>query len=666
MRQDGNLKDSSQVKWGLSRFGALFERNGLSLDFAVRQKSGAEEGYGVQRLGMHLTISASHPKGALYALVDIAERLETGAPLPPDWSDAPRLKFRGYALGLQKPKAHYSGHKAYDWPVVPEHFPWFFDKAHMEKLLDRLALQRCNWLCFWAGHPFSYFVTLEAYPEMQEISAEQLAMNAGQLRWILAEGEKRGIAITFQFYNIHMPPPLAKARGWEVLKGEATPELCTYTRKVIETFVAQFPTVGLVVCMGELLREEDQGRWLEEVILQGVSEGAQASGSLFPPVILRGHQFAIENHFDQAKMLYPNLWTMYKHNDEMLMSHKTCDRNCELAERYSSHIVNVHLCSNLEPFTWSGARFIQKTAKEVVKQGGTGLHIYPLRYWDWPDSSHVHPLGDQLDEHFIWWSAWGRYAWNPQRGEQEENRFWIKALQGHYRISEVEAEALLTVFNESADFLPCLARLFMISSGNRQSTVLGQFLVPLAFSRTFYTGGGYSMSQLWGYPLLGEQFWSPTPVMHLNHCSRTATALIALLDALKDPPEIVNLIRQELVILQLLLDHFGNKAKACACYFQSLADMPGSSEQRGLRYLRKSVDGYRKIVEKTEGFFVDAGSIKHYRSIPLPVEMGFEHWRDCLPQFEEELMVAETGGIKALLKHYSERVSKFSGNRQSD
>ena len=198
MTDDGQLINSPQVLWGVKQYETLYKDAGLTIDYVFDQKLENDEGYRIQRIGKHLTISALTPKGALYGLVDLAEKIRHQIELPEDWSDKPALKLRGYALGLQKPKEHYSGHKAYDWPVTPEHFSWFYDKEHMEKLLNLLAEQRCNFLCFWSGHPFSYFVTLDRYPEMQELTEEEMKRNREQLLWICREGEKRGISIFFK------------------------------------------------------------------------------------------------------------------------------------------------------------------------------------------------------------------------------------------------------------------------------------------------------------------------------------------------------------------------------------------------------------------------------------------------------------------------------------
>ena len=416
--------------------------------------------------------------------------------------------------------------------------------------------------------------------------------------------------------------------------------------------------IGFMVCMGELLREEDQSKWLNEVILQGILQSCEEDGRTLPPVVLRGHQFAIEEHYERAKELYPNLWTMNKHNGEALISYRTDERNRRLSEQFSSHITNIHLCSNLEPFTWGGVEFIRNTVAEIVRQGCVGVHVYPLRYWDWPNSSHVNALGDQLDEHCIWWRAWGRYSWNFNREKSEEKSYWTFVLKKQYGLDDLQSELLYRIFDETSEILPRLSQYFLLSSGNRQSLVLGQYLVTMAFNRTFYLDVGYSMSQLCGYEVIGERFWSPTLIDYIKNYITICLDLLKEIDSLKHLPEIFTLMRKEINVLYLLLSFFKYKAIACALYFQSLYGVPKVTERDAFRHLEKSVKKYRELSEETKLLFVDAGSVKHHRRIPFSAKMGFEHWKDCLLKFEEELLIAEVGGIKGLLRHYQSSVNK--------
>ncbi|MBQ9648019.1 MAG: hypothetical protein IJV43_06635, partial [Oscillospiraceae bacterium] len=59
-----------------------------------------------------------------------------------------------------------------------------------------------------------------------------------------------------------------------------------------------------------------------------------------------------------------------------------------------------------------------------------GLHLYPqASYWDWPYTADKLPNGErlkQLDRDWMWYRAWGRYAWNDERGD--DRSYWVREL----------------------------------------------------------------------------------------------------------------------------------------------------------------------------------------------------------------------------------------------
>jgi hypothetical protein len=656
-----DFASAPQVKWGLQILNnALkeFEKQSfaeIKFSFSETELPNRfnEQGYQVEIENNQLHVGASNPNGILYALLDIAERIQNAEELPSQWQEAPCLKYRGYTLGLQKQTSHYPDHKYYDWPITPENFPWFYDKAHLGHLLDTLALQRCNLFVLWSAHPFASLLKLNEYPEMLEVDENILLENQNQFNWLSAEAEKRGIQLFLHFYNIHMPDPLAKAKGWNPLSGVPNEEISNYTKRVLSAFVRSYPEIGLITCLGEVLKKSEQQRWLEEVIIPGILDGIQENRG-YPPLVIREHAFDLFKYLKGSKDVYPKLMTMMKHNSENLISHRPAPENIELSAISNCHWINVHLCSNLEPFSWGSPRFIQETVDQMVRQNASGVLVFPLRFWDWPNTSHVNPAGDQLYEHFIWWNAWGRYAWNTCRDELEEEMYWQKALCQHYNIPGEAAKALLSTLQGTGDVLPEIASQFMVSSGNRQNLNLGQFIVPLAFTRLQYKGGsGYSMSQLSGFPLIGERLWSFSPVERMQIQSKKSREMLKILKPLVHTSEFLKLIYAEIEVLILLTEYYEAKAKACAAYFQILYGMRGVHEAEAFELLEKSLNLYVKLTEKTQPLFKDAGSLHVYRTIPLPAEKGYLHWKDCLAVFEDELNTAQIGGIYALLKSYT-------------
>lgn len=655
--KSSDFYSSPQVQWGVGILKDAICHFKVDPPFSKfnfqKAPTHSDQGYQASIHCETLTIAAETPQGVLYALMDLRDKIEDKQEIPQNWQDAPVMKYRGYCLGLQKQIGFYQGHKYYDWPISKVHFPWFYDKVHVLQILDLLAKQRCNLLALWSGHPFASLITLDEYPEMLEVTQNELIENQHQLDWLLKEAEKRAIQIFLHFYNIHMPAPLARSRGWDPMSGIAHEEICDYTRKLLNKFTTRFPSLGFIVCMGEVIQKNEQKKWLEKVIIPGILDAHRHDLSRLPSIILREHHFDLLCHFAAMKALYPNLLTMMKHNSENLISTRPAPENFEIVKISPAHLINVHLSSNLEPFSWGSPQFIRDAAEQMARQGASGVHVFPLRFWDWPNSSHVTPSGDQLFEHFVWWNAWGRYSWNPYRKNEEEEIYWQKALGKQYQIPKDAEKPFLEALQTTGTVIPEITSQFVISSGNRQNINLGQFLVPLAFSRVQYKGGsGYSMSQLCGFPLIDERMWSLSPVERLQIQSRKCDAALETLKNVKHAAPFLELLFSEIETLKLLTEYYITKAKATALYFQCLYRVKGSSEEEAYVYLEKSLALYRQMAALTTSLFRDAGSLHLHRTLPLPADEGYLHWKDCLPLFEKEAVAASLGGITAMLKDY--------------
>ncbi len=113
------------------------------------------------------------------------------------------------------------------------------------------------------------------------------------------------------------------------------------------------------------------------------------------------------------------------------------DRFKMLVESSNVAIANVHLLSNLEPFRWGDPDFIRQTETNFQRIGIEGLHLYPLRYWDWPYAGdNTQPPLEQTDRDWIWFAAWGRYAWNPNRDPEKEHAYWAARFAERYGTAE--------------------------------------------------------------------------------------------------------------------------------------------------------------------------------------------------------------------------------------
>jgi hypothetical protein len=435
-----------------------------------------------------LVLISRDDSGTLYGCLELAKRIRAEGKLPltsiADFHDAPAMTLRGTCIGLQKTYI-LPGRHVYEYPITPELFPWFYDKKMWTEYLDFLADNRMNTLYLWSGHPFASLVRLKDYPYAVEVPDDVFAKNQEMYRWLATECDKRGIWLVQMFYNILVSKPFAETNHISTQLSAPTPLTEDYTRKSIAEFVKEFPNVGLLVCLGEALRgTTNQLEWCTNVILPGVLDGMKKAGlKEEPPIVIRTHAMDPYAIMPPAYQVYSNLFTMTKYNGESLTTWEPRGKDAatHLAmSKLGPHIVNVHILSNLEPFRYGDVEFIKKSVQASRDRlGASGIHLYPLSYWNWPYSpDKTNPLLLQWNRDWIWFEAWARYSWNPDIPEKQDHTYWISRLAEFYGNTNA-AEKILDAYNFSGEVAPRLIRRFGITEGNRQTLSLGMMLDQL-------------------------------------------------------------------------------------------------------------------------------------------------------------------------------------------
>ena len=449
-----------------------------------------------------IVVSGNDATGVIYGCVELADRIRQKGSLDIEpTTETPGMVMRGTCIGLQK-TVYLPGHAVYEYPYTPENFPWFYDKEEWVKYLDMLVENKMNSLYLWNGHPFASLVKLKDYPFALEVDEETFKKNEEIFSFLTHEADKRGIWVIQMFYNIILSKPFADHYGLKTQDRHRpiTPLISDYTRKSIAAFIENYPNVGLLVCLGEAMATiEDDVTWMKETIIPGIKDGLAASGRTdIPPVVLRSHDTDGPLVLKESLPLYPNIYTMSKYTGESLTTYEPGgpwgETHRQLAEAAPVHIDNVHILANLEPWRWSSPAFIEKTVQAMHRvHHSKGLHLYPqASYWDWPYTADKLPNGErlkQLDRDWMWYKAWGRYAWNDQRGE--DNEYWLKILMDFYGIKDrYTGQLVLDAFNESGEIAPKLLRRFGITEGNRQTLLLGMTMGQLVnpYKYTIYPG----------------------------------------------------------------------------------------------------------------------------------------------------------------------------------
>lgn len=628
---------------------------------APETKGLAPEGFAIRVRSDGWWIEAGDESGLLYGCLALADQLRRYGRGPmTDQLERPAMKLRGVCVGLQKPTI-LPGRQVYEYPWTPELFPWFYDRALWLEYLDDLVRHRYNTLYLWNGHPFGSIVRVPEYPEGVEVPEAVLVRNREMMQWLARECDRRGIWLVVKFYNILLPKPLAERHGLSTQLDRSHPVAADYTRRAIAAFIRDYPHVGLLVCLGEALQgAEHQLDWATNVILPGVMEGARAAGlQMLPPLILRTHATDADRVMPPCFALYTNLYTMTKFNGESLTTDRVRGRLKELHQRMAAlgpHVVNVHLLANLEPFRYFAPQFIRRCVQGACEDlGASGLHLYPLCYWNWPEApDQVDPPLRQWERDWGWFEAWGRYAWNPYLSPEEERTYWRERLREFFGCDALTADRILEAGDEAGLVAPILLRRFGITEGNRQTWSLGMTLEQLVYPERFQpvrdlweclAPPGPRLSEYVERTMAGETCTGETPATAraeaLARARRAAELVKELGSSVGRNAEEFRRWQNDHRCLEALARFYEAKSRAAEEILRYRRDRQPERLERAMQALNASVTAFEDLTRWAGPAYRFANSLQTaHRRIPWPgVERGVvtnHHWSHLLPRYRAE------------------------------
>lgn len=623
--------------------------------------SGKAEGYQISRNHQKISIIGNDPSGVIYGCVELAERIRQGK--DPIVDESPQMVMRGTCIGLQK-TVYLPGHAVYEYPYTPENFPWFYDKEEWIRYLDMMVENKMNSLYLWNGHPFASLVKLKDYPFALEVDEETFKKNEEIFSFLTHEADRRGIWVIQMFYNIILSKPFADHYGLKTQDRHRpiTPLIADYTRKSIAAFIEKYPNVGLLVCLGEAMATiDDDVTWMKETIIPGIKDGLKASGRTdIPPVVLRSHDTDGPLVLKESLPLYPNIYTMSKYTGESLTTYEPGgpwgETHRQLAAAAPVHIDNVHILANLEPWRWSSPAFIQKTVQAMHRvHHSKGLHLYPqASYWDWPYTADKLSNGErlkQLDRDWMWYQAWGRYAWNDQRGADKS--YWKKELADYYGIDTTAAGHLLNAYDEAGEIAPKLLRRFGITEGNRQTLLLGMTMGQLVnpYKYTIYPGF-YESCGPQGEKLIeyvekewkGEKHHGELPLDIVNQCVEHQHKAVEALNAIVDVKPLYHAdeferFRNDIICYSLFALSFRDKVLAAQQVLNYKWTKDINYLDAAAPLLEKSVYTWNLLAQWTDSIYLYANSMQTaQRRIPVGGDGGkMKTWSELAKVYQEEL-----------------------------
>lgn len=671
----------------------LREQITLNTDYKILLKQSKDvrlhkEGYTLTRKGHFITVIGNDASGVIYGANRLIEfdKQYGNLHIPVNISDAPEMPLRGACIGLQKTTL-LPGHGVYEYPYTPENFPWFYDKGLWIRFLDLLAADNMNAIYLWNGHPFASLVKLKDYPFAMEVSDSTLKKNEEMYSFLTGEAARRGIRVIQMFYNIIVSKPFAEHYGIKTQDRNRpiSPLLSDYTRKSIAAFIEKYPNVGLMTCLGEAMDTyDDDVEWMTKTIIPGVKDGLKAMGRTDePPIILRSHDTDCPRVLKAALPLYHNIYTESKYTGESLTTYQPqgpwAKEQLEISRIAPLHISNVHVLANLEPWRWSSPAFTEKAVQAMHQRlGANGLHLYPqASYWDWPYTADKLPNGKrelQIDRNWMWYAAWGRYAWDCHRGNDDS--YWDKVLSDYYGTDTLAAKNILEAYNQSGEIAPKLLRRFGITDGNRQTLLLGmkisQLVNPTKYTvyPEFYESCGPTGEELPGYV---EKEWKhqkhigELPLDIIAQCTAHGDSAVAAIDRAakyveKNNDEFARL-KNDMYCYREFAYSFSDKVKAAKLVLDYQWSKNLNYLEQAVPLLQSSMVHYKKLVDLTKDTYWYANSMQtSQRRIPIGGDGGkYKTWAELLPVYEKELNNLQAN--IELLKTHRQSVNEQSNNQ---
>ncbi|NOX64655.1 MAG: hypothetical protein GXO85_02370, partial [Chlorobi bacterium] len=383
-------------------------------------------------------------------------------------------------------------------------------------------------------------------------------------------------------------------------------------------------------------------------------------------IFMRAWFFDLE-HAKKIVDNYPDLYFVRKFNVEMIADTLVDPENKEWAKLNCNFIVNIHLSANLEPFRWNPPSYIQTIVKNNIKSGANGIHLHPRKAWRWPYGSDTGSKKYQWERDTLFFTAWSRYSWNPDRNKSSDHEYWINLLTKRYG-NEKAAEHFLKSFKAGADVLPALQRLIWLGYDNHTIVTAGATLVQLQKSKGIPFLSIKPTRRISEYIEAlksGKKITGETPIdfvakkiVEANESLKEAE--LAAKSTTHDLDEAKRIVKDAEAILHSA-EYYYHKLKALKAWVLLGEGIePEKNKNLFIKFLSKSVDDYSLLCKATEETYESTSDVpaKH----PVRFKKTPYHWKDLLPLYKKELAIYKNEiDVKRNSDFYKPKINGLAG-----
>jgi hypothetical protein len=504
----GQVTVSPDISAPAAEFGAAEIRralaahpdSGRSLQFVIGTKAPAgirpprhsvRQSYALRRNGSTWYGIGSDAAGAMYAALDLAELVRTGAiRTAADIDSAPHIANRGikFNIPLDARTPSYSDNSDAAQQNIPE--MWSMDFWH--EFLDDMARHRYNVLSLWNLHPFPSLVKVPEYPDValddvmrtthplddsyshtgNDMVRPEILANLQPVRrmsidekirfWrdVMQYAKDRGVDIYLFTWNIFTWGAEGK-HG--ITKAQDNATTIDYFRKSVRETVLTYPLLaGIGITAGEQMQtrkdEFDKEKWLWKTYGEGIRDALKQQPNRRFRLIHRFHQTALGAITNEWKN-YPGPFDL---SFKYAIAHMYSIPNPSFIQSALPHL-SKELRSwltvrndDIYSFRWADPEFARAFIRHIPGPDKiAGFYMGPDGYiWGRDFLSREGGARPQTVMQKQWFSflLWGRLSYDPSLPDERLHQILSE------RFPQVSAKQLLSAWSEASRVFPEITR----------------------------------------------------------------------------------------------------------------------------------------------------------------------------------------------------------------
>ena len=254
----------------------------------IRTDGEVNDGFEFTKSSGTFSLTASHSRGLIYGLLNIAESLDKGLA----WSELEEKSVSAHypfrAIKFNLPWYSYrSGEN------LSLHYETARDLDFWKAFLDMMVENKFNTLTLWNLHPYMFMVQSKSFPESSPFSEEE--MTAWQSFWksLFKMAKTRGIDTYIVNWNIFVSEEFSDAYNiadysqsngfWG--DGESNELIEQYTREMVAQTIDEYEDLtGIGLTLGERMggmTSEERRDWIDRTIIAGLKSAERKARLIY-------------------------------------------------------------------------------------------------------------------------------------------------------------------------------------------------------------------------------------------------------------------------------------------------------------------------------------------------------------------------------------------------